>query len=91
MPIYEYQCIKCGAHLEVLQKMGEQALTRCEHCRGKLHKVVSRTSFQLKGDGWYVTDYGRPKNSDKEPKPKPDAKAGDSTATCTPAGCGACE
>jgi len=59
MPIYEYECEKCGAHLEVLQKMGDKALTRCAKCRGKVRKVVSRSSFQLKGSGWYMTDYAK--------------------------------
>lgn len=65
MPIYEYECEKCGAHLEVLQKMGDKALTRCTKCRGKVRKVVSRSSFQLKGSGWYVTDYGKTGSSEK--------------------------
>lgn len=65
MPIYEYECEKCGAHLEVLQKMGDKALTRCTKCRGKVRKVVSRSSFQLKGSGWYVTDYGKTGSTEK--------------------------
>ena len=59
MPIYEYECEKCGARLEVLQKIGDKAVTRCSTCRGKVRKVVSRSSFQLKGSGWYVTDYAK--------------------------------
>jgi putative FmdB family regulatory protein len=57
MPIYEYICEKCGAHTEVIQKVSDPPLKRCQTCRGKLEKAVSRTSFQLKGSGWYVTDY----------------------------------
>jgi len=59
MPIYEYICEKCGAHVEVIQKISDAPLKRCTKCRGKLEKTVSRTSFQLKGSGWYVTDYSR--------------------------------
>lgn len=59
MPIYEYVCQKCGHHLEVMQKMSDKPLTRCPECRGKLEKVISQTSFQLKGSGWYVSDYGK--------------------------------
>jgi putative FmdB family regulatory protein len=70
MPIYEYECDKCGAHLEVLQKMGDKALTRCTKCRGKVRKVVSRSSFQLKGSGWYVTDYAKKGSSSTETKPE---------------------
>jgi putative FmdB family regulatory protein len=74
MPIYEYECEKCGAHLEVLQKLGDKALTRCSECRGKVRKVVSRSSFQLKGSGWYVTDYAR-KGSSEAPKAESKAES----------------
>ncbi|MEK6320105.1 MAG: zinc ribbon domain-containing protein [Acidobacteriota bacterium] len=57
MPIYEYSCEKCGSRIEVIQKISDAPLKRCEKCRGKLAKVVSRTSFQLKGSGWYASDY----------------------------------
>jgi putative FmdB family regulatory protein len=59
MPIYEYICEKCGSHIEVMQKVSDAPLKRCQKCRGKLEKIVSRTSFQLKGSGWYMTDYSR--------------------------------
>ena len=57
MPIYEYQCTECGKIEEAIQKFSDKPLTRCRHCTGKLHKLVSQTSFHLKGTGWYVTDY----------------------------------
>lgn len=57
MPIYEYECEHCGKTLEVLQKFSEAPLTTCEHCSGKLHKLISHSAFHLKGSGWYVTDY----------------------------------
>ncbi|HWO02429.1 MAG TPA: FmdB family zinc ribbon protein [Blastocatellia bacterium] len=57
MPIYGYICEKCGAHTEVMQKISDPPLKRCKKCRGKLGKTVSRTSFKLKGSGWYMTDY----------------------------------
>jgi len=63
MPIYEYQCQKCGTIEEALQKFSDKPLTKCRHCTGKLHKLVSRSSFHLKGTGWYVTDY---KNQSKD-------------------------
>jgi putative FmdB family regulatory protein len=59
MPIYEYVCEKCGSHIEVIQKVGDARRKRCRKCRGKLEKIFSRTSFHLKGSGWYVTDYSR--------------------------------
>jgi putative FmdB family regulatory protein len=58
MPIYEYQCKKCG-QFEVMQKITERSLTRCPTCQNKVTKLMSNTSFQLKGSGWYVTDYAR--------------------------------
>ena len=57
MPIYEYVCVKCGSQTEMIQKVGDAPPKRCSKCRGKLEKKVSRTSFQLKGSGWYKTDY----------------------------------
>jgi putative FmdB family regulatory protein len=67
MPIYEYVCQKCGHHLEIIQKMSDKPLTRCPECRGRLEKVISQTSFQLKGSGWYVSEYG--KGGSKSEKP----------------------
>lgn len=63
MPIYKYLCEKCGSHIEVIQKISDAPLKRCSKCRGKLKKTVSRTSFQLKGSGWYATDYSSKKSS----------------------------
>jgi putative FmdB family regulatory protein len=57
MPIYEYVCEKCGSRIEVIQKVNDAPPKRCQKCRGKLKRAVSRTSFQLKGSGWYATDY----------------------------------
>jgi len=64
MPIYEYQCKTCG-EFEVMQKITDRALSRCPTCRGKVTKLISNTSFQLKGSGWYVTDYGRKDSTSK--------------------------
>lgn len=58
MPIYEYQCQKCGT-FEVTQRITENPLGKCPTCKGKVKKLISNTSFQLKGTGWYVTDYAR--------------------------------
>jgi len=68
MPIYEYTCQKCKAHVEAMQKISDKPLTRCKKCGGKLEKEWSRTSFQLKGSGWYVTDYAGKKADAKEAK-----------------------
>jgi putative FmdB family regulatory protein len=57
MPIYEYECTQCGTVEEVIQKFSDKPLTKCKKCSGKLHKLVSHSSFHLKGTGWYATDY----------------------------------
>lgn len=57
MPIYEYECAACGRIDEVIQKFSDKPLKTCRHCSGKLQKLVSQSSFHLKGNGWYVTDY----------------------------------
>jgi len=69
MPIYKYVCEKCGSHTEVIQKISDPPRKRCEKCRGKLTKEVSRTSFQLKGSGWYATDYPRSETGGVKDKP----------------------
>lgn len=63
MPIYEYHCQKCGT-FEATQRITEKPLDKCPTCKGKVKKLISNTSFQLKGTGWYVTDYAR-KDKDK--------------------------
>lgn len=57
MPIYEYECTQCGKVEEVLQNFSETPLTTCSVCSGKLNKLISQSTFHLKGSGWYVTDY----------------------------------
>lgn len=57
MPIYEYECSKCGRIDEMIQKFSDKPLAKCRHCSGKLHKLISQSSFHLKGTGWYITDY----------------------------------
>ncbi len=57
MPIYEYACLKCGRQHEAIQKISDKPLTRCPSCKGKLTRLISASAFQLKGTGWYATDY----------------------------------
>jgi len=59
MPLYEYQCTACGKIEEAIQKFSDAPLTTCKHCSGKLTKLISQSSFRLKGTGWYVTDYSK--------------------------------
>jgi putative FmdB family regulatory protein len=76
MPIYEYECTKCHQIEEVLQKFSDKPLTKCKHCSGKLHKLVSQSSFHLKGTGWYVTDY-----AGKSQKPSSESGKPEETST----------
>ncbi|MGV8074383.1 MAG: FmdB family zinc ribbon protein [Syntrophobacteraceae bacterium] len=57
MPIYEYECLKCGKTTEAMQKFSDPPLTECGHCNGEMRKLISMSAFHLKGSGWYVTDY----------------------------------
>ncbi len=66
MPIYEYECKNCGERFEVWQKITEEPLKVCEKCGGELVRLISQTSFILKGTGWYVTDYARKEKEQKE-------------------------
>jgi putative FmdB family regulatory protein len=84
MPIYEYKCDGCGAVTEALQNFSDDPLTTCPKCKGHLKKLISQSSFHLKGSGWYVTDYAdKPKNSsgqaasDKTSKPADAAPGSD--------------
>lgn len=69
MPIYEYQCQKCGAHVEKRQSVSEEPLKICEKCGGELEKMISLSGFQFKGGGWYVTDYAGKGGKAAEAKP----------------------
>lgn len=76
MPIYEYECQKCGKVTEALQKFSDPPLSECPHCHGALHKLVSLGAFHLKGSGWYATDYaGKPAAN----RPANENKGGDQT------------
>jgi putative FmdB family regulatory protein len=82
MPIYEYKCPKCG-EFEVTQRITEDALKKCPTCKSKVERLLSRTSFILKGTGWYATDYASKPSGDaaKEDAAKADAPATDSSKT----------
>ncbi|HEY7838757.1 MAG TPA: FmdB family zinc ribbon protein [Terriglobales bacterium] len=59
MPLYEYQCQRCQRRVEKIQSFTAPPLTTCEACGGPLEKLISLSAFQLKGSGWYVTDYAK--------------------------------
>jgi putative FmdB family regulatory protein len=88
MPIYEYGCENCGT-FEISQRITDKPLRRCPTCKSKVGKLISSTSFQLKGSGWYVTDYAGKKDGkgtkgkeggDGTPKAKEDANVGSTVA-----------
>jgi putative FmdB family regulatory protein len=71
MPIYEYECDKCGHHVEALQKITDGPIIDCDQCHSKMKKLISQSTFHLKGTGWYVTDYAsKDKNNQVEAKEK---------------------
>ena len=79
MPIYEYRCGQCGFQKEYMQRMSDAPLTDCPQCgKRALNKLVSAAGFQLKGTGWYATDF---KNNSAKPAAKSDAKAETKTET----------
>jgi putative FmdB family regulatory protein len=83
MPIYEYRCTKCG-QFEIMQRITDRPLTRCPACQSKVTKLISNTSFQLKGSGWYMTDYARKDGKrDAGKEAKSETKSGTSTEAKT--------
>ncbi len=74
MPLYEYQCEKCGESFEVMQKFSDEPLTAHEKCGGSVHRLVSAPALQFKGSGWYITDYAKSSG----PAGNGDAKSGGS-------------
>lgn len=89
MPIYEYRCTECGHQNEYLQKVSEPPLSVCPSCaKATFTKLLSTAGFQLKGTGWYATDF-----KGKGAKPgenKPEAKAETKPETAPACGQGAC-
>jgi putative FmdB family regulatory protein len=87
MPIYEYECKKCGRITEALQGFNDPPLKKCKYCKtGKLEKLISLSSFQLTGTGWYSTDYAKgpgipPHANDLGPASKDGAEATDKKET----------
>ena len=73
MPIYEYRCEKCGKVFEVLQRFSDDPVKIHEECGGEVEKLISHSAFQLKGSGWYQTDYA--KGSGTTPPVKSESKA----------------
>jgi len=85
MPIYEYQCEKCGHRFEKIQKFSDPPLESCPKCGGAVQKLQSAPAFQFKGTGWYVTDYAKSGQSEtKETKKTPESAKTDTAKSDTP-------
>jgi putative FmdB family regulatory protein len=93
MPLYEYECKKCGHRFEKIQKFSDRMVKKCPECGGQVEQMISAPAVQFKGSGWYVTDYakkssspGSSGNSDssskekKDDKPKSESGSKDSSA-----------
>jgi putative FmdB family regulatory protein len=59
MPLYEYECTKCGHRFEKIQKFSDKPVKKCPECGGRVEQTISAPAVQFKGSGWYVTDYAK--------------------------------
>jgi|SRR5216684_19453 putative FmdB family regulatory protein len=92
MPLYEYECEKCGHRFEKIQKFSDKMLKKCPECGGRIEQMISAPAVQFKGSGWYVTDYANKshapssdggkdsKDSTKEDKSKPESSSKDGSS-----------
>jgi putative FmdB family regulatory protein len=78
MPLYEYRCEDCGQEFELRQKFSDDPATTCPACGGAIEKLISRTSFSLKGRGWYSEGYSK----DSKSKTLPGCPKEGSCASC---------
>jgi putative FmdB family regulatory protein len=84
MPVYEYECKQCNKIFEVQQKISDEPMHNCPECQAPVKKLLSLSSFQLKGGGWYADGYssaGGGKKNDA-PNPAPSCQAGGGCASC---------
>jgi len=63
MPLYEYECKKCGHRFEKIQKFSDKMVKKCPECGGQVEQMISAPAVQFKGSGWYVTDYAKKSSS----------------------------
>jgi len=90
MPLYEYQCKKCGHRFEKIQKFSDKMVKKCPDCGGPVEQMISAPAVQFKGSGWYVTDYAKKShvpsdsgNKDSKDTKKDEKKAESSTKEST--------
>jgi putative FmdB family regulatory protein len=89
MPVYEYECLQCNKTIEIQQKISDTPLSSCPECGQEVKKLISRSSFHLKGNGWYADGYSNDKENKKDKtvdasvkKEKKTAKDSSQTAPC---------
>jgi putative FmdB family regulatory protein len=74
MPVYEYECQSCQEVIEIWQNLADKPVTACPSCEGQLKKIISMSSFRLKGGGWYADGYSS--------TPAPKCESGTITPAC---------
>lgn len=79
MPLYEYQCAKCGERIEVIQRMSDPPPATCTKCGGDMKKLISSPAIQFKGSGFYKTDYASKSSSGSDSKSGSETKSGSDT------------
>jgi putative FmdB family regulatory protein len=85
MPIYAYRCASCGFEKDVLQKMSDATLTTCPECKTEsFTKQVTAAGFQLKGNGWYATDFKGGNKPAEAPKSSPETSSAAATTPAAP-------
>ena len=80
MPLYEYQCKKCGHRFEKIQKFSDPKVKKCPECGAAVEQVISAPAVQFKGSGWYVTDYARKSSASSSSESKKEEKKSESPA-----------
>ena len=89
MPLYEYECKKCGHRFEKIQKFSDKMVKKCPECGGQVEQMISAPAVQFKGSGWYVTDYAKKSHAPsgdssskdkKDDKPKSDSASKESSS-----------
>ena len=71
MPVYEYECQSCKEVIEVWQNLSEEPVSTCPSCKGDLKKIISMSSFQLKGGGWFADGYSTSSSAKEASSPAP--------------------
>ena len=75
MPLYEYQCKKCGHRFERIQRFSDPLVKKCPECGGKVEQLLSAPAVQFKGSGWYVTDYAKKSSAGSSAKSESEGKS----------------